>query len=182
MKIAVTADIHLKADDKEGNKYPERLNALRYILDSILKDGIRNLIIAVDLFDIESQNYSVFDQLCRESKYSGINIYIVPGNHDPAINPKYFTAASIKVFSDPKILTLNNSSDFLQEASPGSASTDADLLSFFFIPYVPGKSMGEILAEYKQILPRRWVLIGHGDYLSGIKIPNIYETGVYMPL
>jgi len=42
--------------------------------------------------------------------------------------------------------------------------------------------MGEIIATYRQILPESWVLIGHGDYLSGIREINTYETGIYMPL
>ncbi|GAH52714.1 unnamed protein product, partial [marine sediment metagenome] len=41
---------------------------------------------------------------------------------------------------------------------------------------------GEIIAKYKDTLPERWLLIGHGDYLSGIRTPNPYEPGIYMPL
>jgi DNA repair exonuclease SbcCD nuclease subunit len=65
MKIAITADIHLK--NKE--KYPERYNALKNILDQLIESNINNLIIAGDLFDINSQNYSVFDDLCKQKKY-----------------------------------------------------------------------------------------------------------------
>jgi len=161
MKVAVTADIHLKT----GNDYPERLNALKNILDSLLKDGIGALVIAGDLFDIESQNYSVFDSMCREGKNSGINFYVISGNHDPAISPKHFTSPNIKILAEPEIINLND-----------------NLPVFFFLPYMPGKSMGEVLAKFKQALPERWILIGHGDYLSGTKIPNTYEAGVYMPL
>jgi len=161
MKIAITADIHLKTN----KEYPERFNALKNILDQLLKERIENLIIAGDLFDIESQNYSVFDELCREKKYSDINFYIIPGNHDWTIDSKYFMAANIKIIKEPEFVTF-------EDTGPG----------FFFVPYLPGKSMGEIIAKYKQSLPPRWVLIGHGDYLSGIRYPNTYESGIYMPL
>jgi len=164
MKIAVTADIHLKAD----GKYPERFNALKNILEQLLKDGIENLIIAGDLFDIESQNYAVFDDLCRNKKYSHIKFYIIGGNHDLTINSKYFTAKNIKIFNEPTLMNF-----------------DGCAFSFFFIPYLLGKPMGEIIAKYRQALPESWVLIGHGDYLSGIKDikdRNTYEAGIYMPI
>lgn len=161
MKIAITADVHLKT----GEKYPERFNALKNILDQILNEGIEILVIAGDLFDLESQNYSVFDKLCREKKYNHVKFYIIPGNHDCTINSKYFTAENIRVFYEPTLLTFNNSP-----------------YSFFFIPFLPGKFMGEIIAKFRQSLPDSWVLIGHGDYLPGIKDKNTYEAGIYMPL
>ena len=161
MKIAITADIHLKT----GQEYPERYNALKDMLDVLVKDDIHILIIAGDLFDIGSQNYSVFDELCRDKKYAGIDFYVIPGNHDAAIGPKYFTAGNIKIYDEPELVSIGG-------FAPG----------FFFVPYLAGKSMGEVIAKHKASLPDRWVLIGHGDYLSGTRDPNNYESGVYMPL
>ncbi len=161
MKIAITADIHLKTN----KEYPERFNALKNILDQILKEGIDKLIIAGDLFDIESQNYSLFDEICNQEKYGRINFYLIPGNHDPSISPKYFTADNIKIFDKPAFYTFDDSG-----------------YNFFFIPFHTGKSMGEIIAKHKHELTGQWILIGHGDYLAGIKNPNTYEKGVYMPL
>ncbi len=161
MKIAITADVHLKT----GQQYPERYNALKDILEVLVREDIRALIIAGDLFDIESQNYAVFDELCRDKKYAGIDFYIIPGNHDPIIGPKYFTAPNIRIYDEPALVSVGNE-------GPG----------FFFVPYLAGKSMGEVIAKHKASLPERWVLVGHGDYLSGTKDPNNYESGVYMPL
>jgi len=161
MKIAITADVHLKT----GQEYPERYNALKDMLDVLVKDDIHILIIAGDLFDIGSQNYSVFDELCRDKKYAGIDFYVIPGNHDAAIGPKYFTASNIKIYDEPELVSIGG-------FAPG----------FFFVPYLAGKSMGEVIAKHKAYLPDRWVLIGHGDYLSGTRDPNNYESGVYMPL
>ena len=73
MKIAITADIHLKTN----KEYPERLNALKNILDQLVDESIASLIIAGDLFDLESQNYSLFDELCRQNEYSNIEFYIM---------------------------------------------------------------------------------------------------------
>jgi DNA repair protein SbcD/Mre11 len=161
MKIAITADVHLRT----GQEYPERYNALKNILDELVREEVRTLIIAGDLFDMGSQNYAVFDELCRDKEYAGIDFHVIPGNHDPAIGPKYFTSPNIRIYSEPELVTLGG-------AGPG----------FFFVPYLAGKSMGEVIAKHRASLPDRWVLVGHGDYLSGTKDPNNYESGFYMPL
>lgn len=165
MKIAITADIHLKTN----KEYPERYNALRNILDQLLESNITNLIIAGDLFDIKSQNYSLFDELCKQEKYSQIQFYVICGNHDLAISQKHFTADNIKIFNKPEMITFGDSS-----------------VNFFFIPFLLGKSMGEVLADYnashENAFSGNWILIGHGDYLSGMRELNTYESGIYMPL
>ncbi len=161
MKIAITADVHLKT----GQEYPERYNALKNILDVLAGEDIHTLIIAGDLFDAGSQNYAVFDELCRDKKYAGIDFHVIPGNHDSTMGPKYFTAPNIRIYSQPTLVSVG-------EMGPG----------FFFVPYIAGGSMGEVIAKHKSSLPDRWVLVGHGDYLSGTRDPNNYESGVYMPL
>ncbi|HEY0090572.1 MAG TPA: metallophosphoesterase, partial [Candidatus Lokiarchaeia archaeon] len=105
MKIAITADIHLKTN----KEYPERYNVLKNILDRLLEEGITSLIIAGDLFDIKSQSYSLFEELCKQEKYCQIQFYVICGNHDLAINPKYFTASNIKIFNEPEIMTFGDS-------------------------------------------------------------------------
>jgi exonuclease SbcD len=161
MKIAITADVHLKT----GQEYPERFNALKNMLDELVREDIHFLIVAGDLFDMGSQNYSIFDELCRDKKYAGIVFHVIPGNHDPAISPKYFITPNIRIYTEPALVSLEDSGP-----------------AFFFIPYLAGKSMGEVIAKHRDSLPDRWVLIGHGDYLSGTRDPNNYESGVYMPL
>ncbi len=161
MKIAITADVHLKT----GQEYPERYNALKSILDVLVNDDIHTLIVAGDLFNAGSQNYAVFDELCRDKKYAGIDFHVIPGNHDFSLGPKYFTAPNIRIYNEPSLVSIG-------ETEPG----------FFFVPYLTGMSMGEVIAKHSASLPDRWVLIGHGDYLSGTRDPNNYESGVYMPL
>ncbi|MBM3700798.1 MAG: hypothetical protein FJW68_07825 [Actinobacteria bacterium] len=184
MKIAITSDIHLKSISPKtaqlqlediadtGMQNPERFNALRNILDQMLELQIPHLIIAGDLFDAMSQDYSVFDFLAAQPKYSDINFYIIPGNHDSLISSKYFTAKNIQVFNEPEIVAINGSQ-----------------VKFFFIPYIPAKSMGEVIAGYIEknrqgaaALEGTWILVGHGDYLGANTEPNIYEKGIYMPL
>ncbi len=161
MKVAITADLHLKTKVENTERY----NALINILDQLLSENINNLIIAGDLFDINSQNYSIFDELCKQKKYNQINFFIIPGNHDSGIKSKYFTANNIKIFNEPTILALGDPA-----------------INFFFIPYILNKPMGEIIAIFKDTLIGTWLLIGHGDYLSGTRDLNTYETGIYMPL
>ena len=61
MKIAVTADAHLRAEAG----HPERYNALENVFAQTVEAGIENLIIAGDLFDKDFQDYSKFEKLCR---------------------------------------------------------------------------------------------------------------------
>jgi len=163
MKIAITADVHLKTKEET----PERWNALSDILDKMISENIDTLIIAGDLFNEESQNYSELDTFCKNAKYidSHIKFYIIPGNHDPSITQQYFTSENIKVISKPEIIKLGDKS-----------------APFLFIPYLPAKSMGEIIAEFNQNLAGTWILIGHGDYTAGLHSPNPYEPGIYMPV
>lgn len=184
MKIAITSDIHLKSISSKtaqlppegiaesAMQNPERFNALRNILEQMLEEQISHLIIAGDLFDQKSQDYSVFDLLAGQPKYSEISFYIIPGNHDPLISGKHFTAKNIQVFNEPEITAFKGSQ-----------------VQLLFVPYMPGRSMGEVMAGYieknreESLAPgSSWILIGHGDYLGGNAEPNIYEKGIYMPL
>jgi len=163
MKIAITSDLHLKTK-KES---PGNWNALSDILAKMLSENIKTLIIAGDLFNKESQNYPEFDQFCKNPEYreSGIHFYIIPGNHDPSIKQQYFTSDNITVFSEPAIISIGE-----------------PRVTFLFVPYLPAKSMGEVLAEYGKNLESTWIIIGHGDYITGIRNPNPYEPGIYMPV
>ena len=43
--------------------------------------------------------------------------------------------------------------------------------------------MGEGIVPFADALQdQRWILISHGDWTGGLKTPNPYEAGVYMPL
>lgn len=157
MKIAITADLHLRQDR------PERLNTLRRLLESLSSEGIGHLIIAGDLFDKEVQNYSFFEGLV--SSYDNIELFIIPGNHDPRLRQEHFLARNIKVLTDTELMSFEE-------------------VAFLFVPFVFGQTMDEALAEYfsERERPKRWVLVSHGDYITGIKSPNPYEKGIYMPL
>jgi len=161
MKIAITGDVHLT----QRKNHPERYNALENILSQMIEDKIDTLIIAGDLFDDESQNYSEFDEFCKQNKYSTIKFYIIPGNHDPLLTHQHFTAINIEVINKSRIIKLGE-----------------HLVDFLFVPYMPDKTMGEEIAIHKDQLHDRWVLIGHGDYMGGMRDLNPYEPGIYMPL
>ncbi len=162
MKIGITADLHLKSQ----NETPERYTALNKIIDYLKSQDINDLIIAGDLFDKERYNYNDFDTFCIQHQV--INFYIIPGNHDVGIEQRYFSADNIKIITKPEILNFNS-------------------LNFLFVPYDFKKSMDEAIDGF---ISNRdnfndldgFVIVGHGDYISNVKIENIYETGVYMPL
>ncbi|MFW6283102.1 MAG: metallophosphoesterase [Minisyncoccales bacterium] len=158
MKIGITADVHLKKNKKES---PERYKALGSILNTLKEKDISTLIVAGDLFNKECNNYSQFNKLCQQN--DNIDFLVIPGNHDPGISSTHFTADNLEVIESPKIKEIGG-------------------ISFFFVPYNEKKAMGEILAEYEQELPDKWILISHGDYLSGRVPENPYEVGTYMPI
>ena len=97
MKIAITADLHLR--NKED--HPERYNALENIMEQIEAENIKTLIIAGDLFDKDSRNYSDFEKLCK--KHSSVQLHIIPGNHDPDISEKSIVGENIHIYSTPSI-------------------------------------------------------------------------------
>ncbi|MGB3901893.1 MAG: metallophosphoesterase, partial [Bacteroidales bacterium] len=94
MKIGITADLHLKSK----NETPERYNALEKIIHHLKNENIRDLIIAGDLFDKEFNNYSDFENICRNN--SNINFYIIRGNHDIDLKSSSFSSPNIKVFDE----------------------------------------------------------------------------------
>ncbi len=155
MKIAVTADVHLSS----GPDHPERYNALSNMLENLLEKNIHALIIAGDLFDEDCSSYSHFEKVC--SQYSQIEFHIIPGNHDPDISDRIIVGENISIYDSPVL-------------------EEFDGLRFLFIPYSATSGMGECLGDMN--FEKRWVLIGHGDYFSGLKQRNPFENRIYMPL
>lgn len=162
MKIAITADLHLTS----RKAHPERYHALENILQRMIEERIDNLIIAGDLFHEQSRNYAEFDRLCQKPKYRQIHFHVVPGNHDSGLDDRVFAAENVVVYTEPEL-----------------KSFDLMSLPFLFLPYQKEKSMGEIIALFvPDLVSRKWVLIGHGDWVEGMREANPLEPGVYMPL
>lgn len=159
MKVAITADCHLTTRKEKA----ERFNSLENILENLRKGGISTLIIAGDLFDKSVSNYNDFDSLCN--KYREINFKIIPGNHDYKIEKRFYTSKNIDVIEEAKIEYIGKT-------------------LFLFIPYKPEITMDDIIAEFwfNKMIEKRWVLIGHGDYISKNRVSNFYEPEIYMPL
>lgn len=157
MKIAITADLHLREER------PERFNTLKRLLQDLLSQDIHDLVIAGDLFDRETTNYGSFDDLVRN--FPDIRLHIIPGNHDSGLSQRHFTSPNVRVFSEPGF----------QEIGP---------VEFLFLPYRAGRLMDEVLTEVlgQKDRPSRWVLLGHGDYIGSYHEPHPYEKGIYMPL
>ncbi len=162
MKIALTADSHLTS----LKAYPERYHAFEYILGDAAEKNVHNLIVAGDLFHESNRNYADFENLCSKSPFRNIQIWILPGNHDSEISDSMFSLESIHVVSEPQVHRFD-SADF----------------PFFFLPYQRNTTMGSCIAPFAGELQQgSWILIGHGDWVGGIRQPNPLEPGIYMPL
>ncbi len=160
MKIAITADAHLRG----RLETPERYVALENIFEQCQKEDVKKVLILGDLFDRDFNNYHDLDELC--SVYEELQITMLPGNHDRGLKRKFFTARNIRVIEEPLLEKVNAR------------------LNFLFFPYEAETSLDEALATFakKNRVEGRFVLFGHGDWLSGMRQPNAYEGGFYMPL
>jgi len=160
MHINLTADLHLTTRAEN----PERFSALEFILSQMQLAGHEILIIAGDLFDASVRNCSEFDAVCKH--YSEVRFYIIPGNHDLNISGRQIVSSNVTVFTHPEVVRF-----------------DSECHPFLFLPYENNKTMGARIAEFSHQLPSgEWVLVAHGDYLDGLRQPNPYEDGLYMPL
>ena len=158
MKIAITADIHLKNKAEQ----PERYNALESILGRIKTENIETLIVAGDLFDKNFRNYAEFERLCK--KYPQIQLHIIPGNHDAEISEKNIVSSNVHIYNLPTLVEIGSN-------------------TFLFVPYKEKTKMYEQIVNLKEeIEGKEWTLIGHGDYYCGAKELNPFEPGTYMPL
>lgn len=161
MKLGITADLHLTTK----NKHPERFNAFVDILDQCVSLGAEQLILAGDSFDQTLQNFALFEGICKQEKYKGIQIHLIPGNHDPNLAPEKIIAANVAVYPKPTWIDL------------------PDGWQVLFLPFSPNTSMGETIQEhFGGKRTGKWILVGHGDWSQGIRKPNPLEPGVYMPL
>lgn len=158
MKIAFTADVHLRSPEET----PERYHALEEVMRRCGDLGVEDLVIAGDLFDKAYPNYAAFEARCRE--HPELRIHLIPGNHDPGLAPHNFVAETLRVYDAPVLETI--------------AGIDLAL-----VPYAPDTTMAEPLAELLPEAPERpWLLVGHGDYYGGVQERNPLEPGTYMPL
>lgn len=159
MKVAITADLHLRRKDET----PDRYDALVSIINECIERSIGTLIIAGDLFDRDFSSYSDFDSLCKE--YPQLRFLIIPGNHDHQIERRFFCSANIEVVKVSKLI-------------------DFEGVEALLIPYSFDSSLDEALVDFfeKNRKPDKWILIGHGDYITKLRDLDLYESGLYMPL
>jgi DNA repair exonuclease SbcCD nuclease subunit len=160
--IALTADLHLTRKDTN----PERFQALKHILDDMVRKDIQILVIAGDLFHQSDHNYLDFDRICSSGEYGGLRILVIPGNHDLHLKEKMITAGNVRVVAEPRII------------QPSEESPD-----WLFVPYIPDKDMGSIIAEFSgKLQSENWIVAGHGDWIPGQRTANPMEPGIYMPM
>ena len=157
MKIAITADVHLTS----YKETPERYHALRDIFQQAVAMSLDAVMISGDLFNKDFNNYSDFEKLAKE--FPKLNIWILPGNHDSKISSHSLVGKNLRIFEKAEIV-------------------DGDI-PFLMVPYQAGVTMGELIAsQVESLRPKHWVLCSHGDWLDGMRKPNLLEAGTYMPL
>ena len=157
MRIAVTADLHLR----ESN--PERLENLDVLIQQLLSRGVRHLIIAGDLLDTADKSYALLDSLAQ--RCPDIEFLILPGNHDPSLRQELFASPNLHVFTKPTLKRI-------------------DRRLFLFLPYREGSTMGETISAFRdseRLRSHPWVLVSHGDFAAPRPKESGGERG-YFPL
>ena len=157
MRVAVTADLHLREST------PERMQNLEVLIRQLLSAGIRQLIIAGDLLDSTDGSYARVDALGKA--VPEIRFTIIPGNHDPDLRPELFSADNIEIIRKPTLKRI-------------------DKRLFLFLPYREGSTMGEAIADLpgsEQLRSQPWILISHGDFAAPRPEDSGRESG-YFPL
>lgn len=161
MKIAFTADLHLTTKDA----HPERYEVLENIFHQCSELEIDLLMIAGDLFDETMQNFADFEAVYRRARPKDLQTVVLPGNHDPDLRGEAISGEALAVIDDVHPLPVGNH------------------IPLLLVPYRPDTTMGEAIAPHADELSEdRWILVGHGDWATGLRVPNAYEPGVYMPL
>jgi DNA repair protein SbcD/Mre11 len=161
MKIAFTADLHLTTI----KDHPERFNALKEVLDLLVRQKIPLLVIAGDLFDQSQKDFSEFEALVGKKEYQDLHITVIPGNHDLGLSSSNLVTKNVEIVDTPKVVPLDGKAKLL------------------LLPYTKYTSMGEMIGEHfaDQVF-NECVLVSHGDWTGGLRTPNKYEEGIYMPL
>ena len=157
MQVAFTADVHLHSD------FPERSKALESILIQLEIRGIEHLVIAGDLLHGETSSSSLHELEGLSGNHPSIRLLVIPGNHDTNLRDGQIAQGNITIYHESTCLSLGGSTILL-------------------IPYAPSLMGKEIAEKIDDITDEKWILVGHGDYMSGVREPNAQEPGVYMPL
>ncbi|MEI8132209.1 MAG: metallophosphoesterase [Leptolinea sp.] len=162
MTIAITADLHLTS----RAEHPQRFTALEDILEQMLTVSADTLVIAGDLFDADRRDFHEFEEIISRQNFRSLKVVIIPGNHDAALKQSSFSQPNLLVFDKPQMVWLEKNG-----------------LPFLFLPYKTGISAGDQMAEFRgKIKPLEFILVSHGDFISGMRSPNPLERGIYMPL
>jgi DNA repair exonuclease SbcCD nuclease subunit len=157
MRIAITADLHLRQSN------PERTENFEVLVQQILSRGIRLLIIAGDLFDARDGTYGQVDSMAE--RFPELQLLLLPGNHDADLRAGMFASHNIQVLARPVVKRM-------------------DRRLFLFLPYKQGSTMGESIAslpESERLRERSWILVSHGDFGPPKPRENGRERG-YFPL
>ncbi len=157
MKIAVTADLHLRSEHRE------RFENLERVCELLEKRGIGHLVIAGDCFDSGFKGYLEFDSLA--GGHGNLRFHLVPGNHDPGISPALFNSGNITVYDSPVLSEIGGR-------------------QVLFLPFREGKTMGAVIEEEDlagRLREGEWYLVSHGDFGRINRDENGNEHG-YFPL
>lgn len=202
MKIACTADLHLKMfNDKEfdenGNplKLIETLNNFRYMLDYCKNNKIDTVIIAGDINDTKLvasvKAFSMFMDILTE--YENIKFIMIPGNHDMASREGFESAIDLlqgynNVLTIREKTKIDNifyvpySSHMIEDIVDESKNIDSDILvTHVGLSDAQLSNGASIKSRLNSSHLKKWKLVITGHYHKPQTVNNVWYTGSLIP-
>lgn len=173
MRIVHTADVHLSQD------HPERLEALKQILETCEDENADVLLIAGDLFDDNVDVETLKTDLRPLFEDNSFQTYVIPGNHDnTAFRKEDYFGEDIKIlsntpyeseeFEDFRLIALpyteKDFSEIIDELPENGSKTDVLMMHCTLSGTQGGYGDEE---RYMPVKPAQIVQTGYDYILSG---------------
>lgn len=150
MKIICFGDLHShsftdfsEVDDITGNsRLTQILDALDYMKDYAIENGIKNILFAGDLYhkrkSVETKVYNLTFNKIKEFSKSGLNTIMIPGNHDQQSHED-FPEHSLEPFKEIENVTVLDRFEpkWIHDNDKG----DIDSFCVFPVPYSKNAEM-----------------------------------------
>ena len=147
MRLLCTADLHLRADQKES------LKTLEWILNRAEELKATCVLVAGDLFDsmadyreLKRKVEKIFDQM-------GKRVIVVPGNHDNEISTGDYLGRKVNILDE--------------KTSPIRVGENEEMINLFGLPYKDGETTQGFLNNFSpDDLKKPSFLLTHGSLID----------------
>ncbi|MHC5112923.1 MAG: metallophosphoesterase family protein [Planctomycetota bacterium] len=160
-----SSDFHLHPDA------PERLDALRQVVDIARRESADALLIPGDLFDTnDAATHLRPDVRTFLESFDGETV-IIPGNHDLTAFPPEADYG--------RRTTVLARAPYEEHALRTEAGDEVVVIG---APYQGGTTLAQVLAGIEVVHPAATVLLAHGTYIGGWTLADEGDEDAYLPI